>query len=84
MAAGASRLPEYPHDIFTGDAHITALSTALGGFGHNVREGIDELEAMSDPISVDILTEIGRGTDQWLWFVEAHQQIPASAEHEER
>jgi starvation-inducible DNA-binding protein len=32
---------------------------------------VDEL---NDADSVDILTEISRGVDKWLWFVEAHQQ----------
>ena len=32
---------------------------------------MDELE---DADSADILTEISRGVDKWLWFVEAHQQ----------
>jgi starvation-inducible DNA-binding protein len=32
---------------------------------------MDELE---DAASADILTEIARGVDKWLWFVEAHQQ----------
>jgi starvation-inducible DNA-binding protein len=29
---------------------------------------------LEDADSADILTEISRGVDQWLWFVEAHQQ----------
>ena len=27
---------------------------------------------LKDTVSADILTEISRGTDKWLWFVEAH------------
>ena len=29
---------------------------------------------LGDADSADIMTEISRGTDKWLWFVEAHQQ----------
>ena len=43
-------------------------------FGRSVRMGIDEMDELSDADSTDILTEISRGIDQWLWFVEAHQQ----------
>jgi starvation-inducible DNA-binding protein len=32
---------------------------------------MDDLE---DAVTEDILTEISRGIDKWLWFVEAHQQ----------
>ena len=28
---------------------------------------------LEDAGSADVLTEISRGVDQWLWFVEAHQ-----------
>ena len=36
--------------------------------------GIEEMDELEDADSTDILTEISRGTDKWLWFVEAHQQ----------
>lgn len=36
--------------------------------------GIDEMTELHDADSADILTEISRGVDKWLWFVEAHQQ----------
>jgi len=39
-----------------------------------VRVGIDEMNDLQDADSADILTEISRGVDKWLWFVEAHQQ----------
>ena len=35
---------------------------------------MDELE---DADSADLLTDVSRGIDKWLWFVEAHQQESA-------
>jgi starvation-inducible DNA-binding protein len=32
------------------------------------------MEQLNDADSMDILTEISRGVDKWLWFVEAHLQ----------
>jgi starvation-inducible DNA-binding protein len=32
------------------------------------------MNELDDADSADILTEISRGVDKWLWFVEAHQQ----------
>jgi starvation-inducible DNA-binding protein len=42
-----------------------------------VRIGIEEMNELEDAGSADVLTEISRGVDQWLWFVEAHQQDEA-------
>jgi starvation-inducible DNA-binding protein len=53
---------------------VDALSTALASFGRVCREGIEQLDQLGDADGADILTEISRGTDKWLWFVEAHQQ----------
>ena len=73
-AAKGSRLPEYPHDIKDGLAHVKALSTALSAFGRSAREAIDTADEAEDKDTADVFTEISRGTDQWLWFVEAHSQ----------
>ena len=54
--------------------HVAALSDALAGFGRTVRLGIEEMNELEDAGSADILTEVSRGVDKWLWFVEAHQQ----------
>jgi starvation-inducible DNA-binding protein len=81
VAASRSSLPEYPLVISSGDEHVAALSDALAQFSGKAREAIDELEAIEDSDSMDILTEVSRGVDQWLWFVEAHQQTrPMSTE----
>ena len=73
-AAERSTLGEYPIDISDGDQHVEALSSALAAFGHVCRRGIDEADRLGDADTTDILTEISRGVDKWLWFVEAHQQ----------
>ena len=56
---------------------MDALSTALASFGRRCREGIDQLDELGDADGADIMTEISRGIDKWLWFVEAHQQSEA-------
>ncbi len=73
-AAERSSLSEYPLDIFDGEDHVEALSSALAAFGGACREAIETTDAMGDADTADILTEISRGIDKWLWFVEAHQQ----------
>jgi starvation-inducible DNA-binding protein len=67
-------LVDYPLAISTGAEHVAALSDALAMFGRTVRLGIEEMNELEDADSADILTEISRGVDKWLWFVEAHQQ----------
>jgi starvation-inducible DNA-binding protein len=69
-----STLIDYPLGLTTGAEHVAALSDALAAFGRTVRVGIDEMTDLQDADSADILTEISRGIDKWLWFVEAHQQ----------
>jgi len=76
IVAARTTLPEYPLVLSTGAEHVAALSDALAAFGRTVRIGIDEMSDLDDADSADILTEISRGVDKWLWFVEAHQQGP--------
>ncbi len=73
-AAERSELPEYPGTISTGDEHVWAMSAALSSFGERIRRAIDETDDLGDVDSSDICTEISRGIDKWLWFVEAHAE----------
>jgi len=72
---GRSVLPDYPLGLRTGAEHVAALSDALAAFGRTARMGIEEMNALEDAVSADTLTEVARGVDKWLWFVEAHQQV---------
>ena len=53
---------------------VAALSDSLSAFGRTARIGIEEMNELEDADSADILTEVSRGIDKWLWFVEAHLQ----------
>ena len=74
VVAKRSTLVDYPLALSAGSEHVAALSDALSMFGRTARVGIEEMNELEDADSADILTEISRGVDKWLWFVEAHQQ----------
>ena len=74
VAAARSRLEEYPLAIADGMAHVEAVAKALSTFGREARVTIDEAGALDDADTADLFTEISRGIDKWLWFVEAHSQ----------
>ncbi len=74
VAAGRSRLEEYPLVIAEGRAHVEAVSKALSTFGREARASINQANELDDADTADIFTEISRGIDKWLWFVEAHTQ----------
>lgn len=74
VAASRSRLREYPLEIADGMAHVEAVAVALSTFGAAARTSIEEANALEDADTVDLFTEISRGIDKWLWFVEAHAQ----------
>ena len=74
VAAARSRLEEYPLAIAEGRAHVEAVARALSTFGRAARVTIEEASALEDADTADLFTEISRGIDKWLWFVEAHSQ----------
>ena len=73
-AAQRSRLAEYPLDIADGAAHVEAVARALSTFGREARNTIDLADELEDADTADLFTEVSRGIDKWLWFVEAHTQ----------
>jgi starvation-inducible DNA-binding protein len=79
IVAHRSQLIDYPLALTTGEEHVAALSDSIAGFGRTARIGIEEADELGDADTADILTEISREIDKWLWFVEAHQQDKRSA-----
>ena len=74
VSAARSRLAEYPLSIADGLSHVEAVARALSTFGYEVRNTIGEAEDLDDADTADLFTEVSRGIDKWLWFVEAHSQ----------
>ena len=74
MIAKKTSLSEYPIAAVDGRSHVEALSSALAAFGKLVRKAIEEANDFGDLDTADLFTEVSRGIDKWLWFVEAHLQ----------
>jgi starvation-inducible DNA-binding protein len=72
MAAGASRLPEYPADAVEGPQHIEALAERYAAVAKTTRAAIDSASSFGDADTCDVFTEISRGLDQHLWMLESH------------
>ena len=75
--AEASEMDQYPPSIASGEDHVKALSAAVAAFGLRMRLAIGETDDLDDAATADICTEITRGADKWLWFIEAHTQSRA-------
>ena len=74
MAAAASRLSEYPADLFAGAGSTEALAERYAALAATTRAAIDEAGRLGDADSADLFTEVSRGLDKSLWFLEAHLQ----------
>ena len=72
VAAANSILEEYPLDSVQGIEHVTALADRYGTFAAHVRQAITSTDGWGDADTADLYTEISRGIDKRLWFLEAH------------
>jgi starvation-inducible DNA-binding protein len=72
VAAERSFLVPYPLGIADEQEHVFAISGTLAVFGQSAREAIDQATTFGDADTADLFTEISRGIDHQLWFVESH------------
>lgn len=72
VAAARSFLVPYPHGIADGQQHVFAVAGSLAAFGQSVRDVIKPIGDYGDLDTADLFTEISRGIDLQLWFVESH------------
>ena len=72
--AGRSSLDGYLLPSADGSGYIGALSTTLTNFGRHARYASEQASELKDADTAAIFTEIGRGIDKWIWFVETSQQ----------
>ena len=74
IASRVSTLDEYPLDATDGLEHVKALVSRFSHYGKKVRGDIYRASEMGDMDTADLFTEISRGIDKDLWFLEAHLQ----------
>ena len=74
VVAANSRVPEFPQDAFDWKAVVTALADRYANLAKSTRGAIDRGDELGDQDTVDLFTEVSRGLDKFLWFLEAHLQ----------
>jgi starvation-inducible DNA-binding protein len=74
-AAAHSRLPEYPGDIAAGDAHVLALAERFAPYTTAMRDAIAHAADVGDADTAAVYTDISRGVDKRLQFLEAYLHL---------
>jgi len=64
----------YPLGLADVNSHVFAVAAALAAFADSARTAIDTTDGIGDKVTADLFTEIVRGIDQTVWFVESHQE----------
>jgi starvation-inducible DNA-binding protein len=78
-AAAESFLIRYTLGVADEREHIFAVAGSLAAFGESARDAIGLATAFGDADTADLFTEVSRGIDKQLWFVESHV-APGKAE----
>jgi len=71
-AATHSTLPEYPGALMDGDAHVRALAERFAPYATALRADIAHATEVEDTGSAALYTDISRGVDTRLGFLEAY------------
>lgn len=74
MAAAHSRLPECDLKVIDSLPTVEALAVRFAALAGHMRKAIELAEAQNDKDTADLFTEVSRGLDKSLWFLEAHLQ----------
>jgi starvation-inducible DNA-binding protein len=72
--AGRTSLDRSSLATAVANGHIDALATTLTDFGRHTRYSYGQATELKDVDTAAIFTEIARGIDKWLWFVETSRQ----------
>jgi starvation-inducible DNA-binding protein len=81
-AAIHSTLPEYPDAIMDGDTHVRALAERFAPYAAALRANIAHATDVEDAGSAALYTDMSRGADKRLSFLEAYLHPPQSAHNQ--
>lgn len=74
LAAASSLLPEYPLEVTDSLPTVETLAERYSALAASMRSAIASASESGDAVTEDLLTEVSRGLDKSLWFLEAHLQ----------
>jgi len=70
--AKSTRLNAMPTAFLSATEALEAVKSRISFVANEARKGVDTAADFGDEITADVLTEVTRGLDQQLWFVESH------------
>lgn len=71
-AALQSMLPEYPHALMDGLAHVRALAERFAPYATGLRDNIVHAADVEDAGSAALYTDLSRAVDKQLWLLESY------------
>jgi starvation-inducible DNA-binding protein len=74
MSAANSQLPELELNVTDSLPMVEALADRYAVLASGMRQAIESAEEQGDADTADLFTEVSRGLDKSLWFLEAHLQ----------
>jgi starvation-inducible DNA-binding protein len=74
MAASSTRLAEIPDGPLGSMESVRILVVRYSDLAQTTRQALDIAEDEGDQDTMDLFTEVSRGLDKALWFLEAHIQ----------
>jgi starvation-inducible DNA-binding protein len=74
MAAGASRLPEFPSRSVQSMTSVEVLAVRYASLAETTRSAINTVSEQQDETTANILQDISAELDKDLWMLEAHLQ----------
>lgn len=75
LSASSSKLPEYELRAVDGKHHMKALVDRFSNYTAFIRTAIEHASQQNDPATEDLYTEILRGTELDMWFLESHLNV---------
>jgi starvation-inducible DNA-binding protein len=74
LSAANSQLAEFPPDVTASLGTVKALVERYAALAAATRKAIETADGQHDADTADLFTQVSRGLDKALWFLEAHVQ----------
>ena len=67
-----TRLSPYSTKLVDTNDHVRALADTMSVYSKHAYEGIAESEKLDDPVTADMLVDVAKDIDKYVWLLESH------------